>query len=194
MVLAAGSSRRFGSPKLLMPFGDSTVVASVVSAVAVAGVVPIIVVAGADAAAIASALAPTGAQIVRNPYPERGMVSSIRVGVAALPAALSRFLIALGDQPRIRAEAISYLIRAHQDSGKGIGFPTYRGKRGHPLILDLIYREAILALTDDQTLRDLVHAHLDDSIEVECDSDAVVSDMDTREQYEDELRRFHAEQ
>jgi len=121
------------------------------------------------------------------------MLSSVRIGVAALPNALNRFLIALGDQPRNRAEAISCLLRAHRKSGKGIAIPTYRGQRGHPVIFSCVYRQAILALTDDQTLRDLIHAHLDDCVEVECDSDAFVRDLDTREQYEDELRRSHPE-
>lgn len=193
VVLAAGEARRFGSPKLLMPFGDCTVIGSVVAGLVAAGIAPVVVVTGADAAAIAASLAATCTQVVLNPDPARGMVSSVRVGVAALPDALNRFLIALGDQPRIGAEVISHLLRKHRDSGKGIALPTYRGQRGHPVVFRCNYRDAILALSDHQTLRDLVHAHLYDCVEVECDSEAFVRDIDTREQYEDELRRSQAE-
>ena len=193
VVLAAGEARRFGSPKLLMPFGDSTVVGSVIAALAAADIAPIIVVAGAAAATIAASLKRDLVQVVRNPDPTRGMVSSIRVGVATLPTALSRFLVALGDQPRICAEGLSRLLREHRRSEKGIAVPAYRGKRGHPVLFSSSYRQAILALTDHQTLRDLIHAHRGDCVEVDCDSDAYVCDIDTQEQYEHESRRSHAD-
>ena len=88
VVLAAGEARRFGSPKLLMPFGDSTVLGSVVDALESIGIAPIVVVAGANADAIAESLADTQAQVVRNPNPASGMVSSVRVGVASLQVSL----------------------------------------------------------------------------------------------------------
>jgi len=194
VVLAAGEARRFGSPKLLMPFGHSTVLGSVIGALTAAEIAPIIVVTGPDAAAIEATLRGEPVQVVRNPDPARGMVSSIRVGVEALPDTLNRFVIALGDQPRIRTQDISRLLQAHRSSGKGIALPTFRGKRGHPVLFDSSYRLAILALGDDQTLRDLIHAHRDDCVEVDCDSDAYVRDIDTQEQYRDESRRSHADQ
>jgi molybdenum cofactor cytidylyltransferase len=193
-VLAAGEARRFGSPKLLMPFGNSTVLGSVISALAAADIAPIVVVTGPGAPAIETALKGAAVQVVRNPDPARGMVSSVRVGVEALPDSLKRFMIALGDQPRIRPEDISRLLRAHRGSGKGIALPTYQGKRGHPVLFHSRFRQAILALADDQTLRDLIHAHHGDCVEVECDSDAYVRDIDTQEQYQDESRRSRADQ
>ena len=193
VVLAAGKARRFGSRKLLMPFGSSTILGSVIQALASVGVAPIVVVAGANAAAISQSLGDSHVQVVRNPDPTSGMVSSIRVGVKTLTRSLDRFLIALGDQPRIRAEGISYLIQKQIKSGKGIALPTYQGKRGHPVVFSSAYRREILALTDQQTLRDLTDAHRDDTVEVDCDSDAYVRDIDTREEYERELRRWHAE-
>ena len=194
VVLAAGEARRFGSPKLLMPFGHSTVVGAVVAALAAADIAPIVIVTGPGAAAIEATLESEPVHVVRNPDPARGMVSSIRVGVGALPDSLNRFLVALGDQPRIRTQDISRLLQVHRSSGKGIALPTFRGKRGHPVLFDSSYRQAILALSDDQTLRDLIHAHRDDCVEVDFDSDAYVRDIDTQEQYEDESRRSHADQ
>ena len=193
VVLAAGESRRFGSQKLLMPFGDSTVLGSVIRTLVSVGVTPIVVVAGANAGAVRRSLGDSGVQIVRNPNPAAGMVSSVRVGVAALPASLDRFVIALGDQPRIRAGGVSHLIREQMGSGKGIAIPTYQGRRGHPVVFGSGYRREIPGLTDQQTLRDLMEAHRDDIVEVDCDSDAYVRDIDTREEYEDELRRWRSE-
>jgi molybdenum cofactor cytidylyltransferase len=192
VVLAAGEARRFGVQKLLMPFGDSTVIGSVVGALAAAGVAPIIVVVGRDAEQIAAAVGDR-AQVVRNPDPGRGMLSSIQTGVTALPAEVSRFLIALGDQPRLRPADVVALLAAQQENRRGLAIPVHEGRRGHPIVASGIYRRAILELDAHQTLRDLVRARHHDCVEVVCDSDAVVRDIDTQEQYQDELRRALAE-
>jgi len=71
---------------------------------------------------------------------------------------------------------------------KGIAIPTYRGKRGHPVVFRSRYRDEILLLDDSQTLRDIIHSHPEDIAEVEAASDAVLRDIDTREQYRDERR------
>jgi molybdenum cofactor cytidylyltransferase len=194
VVLAAGDARRFGAPKLLMPFGDSTIVGCVVAALEAAGLDPIIVVAGSQAPAIAEALSATPARVLPNPQPDLGMLSSVRIGVGALPAESDRFLLALADQPRISPGDIRHLLQAHRASGKGIAIPTHQGKRGHPVVFDARYRPAVLALDDTHTLRDVIHSHPDDIAEIETASDAVIRDIDTREQYRDELRRSRAEQ
>jgi len=193
IVLAAGEAARFGSPKLLMPFGNSTVVGCVVETLEQAEVHPIVVVAGAQAQAMADALGSARARVVRNPDPGRGMVSSIRVGLDALPADLGRFLVVLGDQPGLQSSDILHLLRGHR-GGKGIAIPTRRGKRGHPVVFDGRYRGDLLSLDDQHTLRDFIHSHADDVAEVEALSDAVLRDIDTHEQYADELRRSLAEQ
>jgi molybdenum cofactor cytidylyltransferase len=194
IVLAAGEARRFGCPKLLMPFGDSTILGSVVQPLVSIGIIPTVVVGGPHEAAIRESLSGQPIRVVSNPNPALGMVSSIRIGVEALPSSLDRFIIALGDQPRIRAEGVSCLIAEQIRSGKGIAIPTYRGRRGHPVVFDIRYRREILALTDEQTLRDLIIAHEDDIVEVDCESSAYVCDIDTNEEYEHELRRWHAEE
>lgn len=193
VVLAAGAARRFGSPKLLMPFGESTVLGSVVRALASAGIDPIVVVAGTDVVGVQVALEGLPVEVVRNPKPDGGMLSSIQVGVAVLPATIARFLVVLGDQPRIRSEDVSHLVWEHGGCGKGIVVPTYGGKRGHPVVFAADFRGRILDLAGAQTLRDLMEAHRDDILEVGCGSDAYVSDIDTREEYEHELQRWRAE-
>ncbi len=77
VVLAAGEARRFGSPKLLMPFGDSTVLGSVVDALVSSGIGPIVVVAGANAAAIEELLGHGRVRVVRNPDPVRADMNAV---------------------------------------------------------------------------------------------------------------------
>lgn len=193
IVLAAGEARRFGGPKLIMPFADSTVIGCVVSALARAGVEPIIVVVGANRASIEGALASADVQIAENPDPSRGMLSSVQIGVAVVPESAGRFVIALADQPRLRAEDITRLIAEMARTGKGIARPVHCGKRGHPVVFASRYRNEILALPPEATLRDVIHRHLDDIVEVDVASDAFVRDIDTQEQYQDERRRAEAE-
>lgn len=194
VVLAAGEARRFGAPKLLMPFGDSTVVGSVVAALTLAGAAPIVVVAGAKAVELTELLAGSGARVVNNPNPGRGMVSSIQIGVEALPQSLACFLIALGDQPRIQPKGIAHLVHQYATNGAGIALPTYGGKRGHPILFGSAYRAEILGLDGNNTLRSIIEAHREDILEVDMDSDAYLCDIDTREEYEDELRRWRTEE
>lgn len=189
VVLAAGEARRFGGPKLVMPFGGSTIIECVISALAGAGAAPIVIVTGPGSEEVAAAVEEHDVQVAINPDPGAGMASSVKAGVTALAEDVQRFIIALGDQPRIRADDISRLLEAQQASGRGMAIPTHQGKRGHPVAFDGRYRAEILALEEDQTLRHVVHAHPDDIVEVEFSSDAFVRDIDTREQYEDELRR-----
>jgi molybdenum cofactor cytidylyltransferase len=189
IVLAAGAGRRFGGPKLALPFGGSTVIGSVVSALRGAGVAPIVVVIAPHSAEVEAALAGLDTVIAVNEDPDRGMVSSIQAGLRALPESAPRFLVALGDQPRLRSEDIGRLLSVQRESGKSIALPTHGGKRGHPVLFEGRYRAEILALGDEGTLRDVVHAHSDDLVEVELPSDAVIRDIDTQEDYRDELRR-----
>lgn len=193
VVLAAGEATRFVGPKLTMPFGGSTVIGCVVNALEGAGVAPIIVVAGANRAEIEEALSGSPARIIANPEPVRGMLSSVRVGVAALPPDTVRFVIALGDQPRITTGDISRLLAEQRASGKGIGRPVHRGKRGHPVVFAGRYRDEVLSLAPEATLREVIHRHLDDVVEVEFASDAFIRDIDTQEQYEDERRKAGAD-
>jgi molybdenum cofactor cytidylyltransferase len=173
-----------------MPFGGSTVLGSVVSALVGAGVGPIVVVCGPNAPEVEPTLAGHDVRLVRNPDPARGMLSSVQAGVAALPQEAESFLIALGDQPRIRAEHIRRLLDEHEAGGSGIAVPTHGGKRGHPVVLDRRYRDEILEMDAIRTLRDLIHAHAGDVVVVEMSSDAVTRDIDTVSDYQDELRRI----
>jgi len=191
VVLAAGESRRLGRAKLLLPFGASTVIGCVVGALEAAGLEPVAVVAGGELEGLARALCSTRAKLVGNRDPSRGMLSSLRAGLSALPP--GAFVVALGDQPRLRARDIRRLVARWRRSRRGIAIATHQGKRGHPVLLDSGYRDRILALSDNQTLRDLIHSQAEDVVEVECASDAVIRDIDTQEDYEAELRRARAE-
>ncbi len=189
IVLAAGRSRRMGAPKVLLPFGPGTVIAHIADRIAASSVDRIVVVVGPEGDRVADALRGRPASIVVNPDPEKAMLSSVRCGLRALPEGCDAVLVALGDQPAVEAALIDRLIAARAGSGKGIAVPVHGGRRGHPLLFAASYGPEVLERYEDTGLRGLLAAHPDDIVEVPASDAAVLSDMDTPEDYRRELDR-----
>ncbi len=114
VVLAAGASSRFGSPKLLAPLAGRPLLAHALDAVALAGVGDVVVVLGAGAADVEVAIAWRGERRVVNERPQDGLSSSLRVGLdaAAEDAAVAAVLVVLGDQPAVRPAVIRAILGA----------------------------------------------------------------------------------
>jgi molybdenum cofactor cytidylyltransferase len=187
IVLAAGESRRMGVPKMLLPFGGATVIRRVVDELFRSMIDRTLVVVGHESATITEALRRSSATIVENPDYPSGMLSSVRCGIRALPPECEVVLVVPGDQASIRSELVDELLAAFAEQDKGIAVPVYQGKRGHPLTLSMRYRDEILTHFDDVGLRGILRAHPDDVLEVETNSPAALSDIDSPEDYRREL-------
>ena len=98
-------------------------------------------------------------------------------------------LVALGDQPAITAELVNAMLRAFATSGKGIVVPMHAGERGHPLLFARRYCEEVLIDYDAVGLRGVLMAHPEDVLEFDVPSSAVLSDMDSPDDYRRELTR-----
>ena len=188
IILAAGESRRMGSPKMLLPFNGTTVIGQVIENVLAAGVIDTLVIAGADREEIIKAVKSYPVQHSYNDNFRSGMLSSVQCGFAFLPDHCHAALIVPGDQPMISAMEIKKVMEAWKESGKGIVMPVYNGKRGHPLVVDMKYRAEVLSLPEEDGLRALAARHPDDVIEAETDDQSVLRDIDTREDYLNELK------
>ncbi len=191
IVLAAGRSRRIGAQKLLLGLGGQPVIARIVDEVLSAAVDRVFVVIGPDGGRIVDALAGRQVEFVTNPDPEAEMLSSIRCGLRALPQDCSAVLVVLGDQPGVTAEVITALVQAYKNSGRGIAVPIYKGKRGHPLIFNIRYRDEILNQYDEVGLRGLLYTHPQDVCDVEFPAPNVLDDMDLPEDYKREIKRYN---
>ncbi len=191
IVPAAGQSRRMGVHKQLLPFGGTTVIGHIVDALCRSRIDEVCVVAGHQADLIRQALEGQAVRIVVNPdYERTDMLTSIRCGLAAMPAMCRAVLVALGDQPAITAELIDAMIDCFSTCGQGIVVPVHADRRGHPLLLDGRYRDEILTGYDQVGLRGLLAAHADDVFELPVSNPAVLSDMNNREDYQRELDRL----
>jgi molybdenum cofactor cytidylyltransferase len=190
VVLAAGSSRRMGADKLLLPLRGRPIVSHVVEGVRrMESIEHVVVVTGHAAQKITDALCEEhhGLRFVHNPqYAEGEMLSSIKTGLTALPRkGCDAFFLILGDQPGVRPATFEKLTAAFESNRAArIVSPAFNGKRGHPVLLSCDGVEEILNLAPEATLKTYVSRYQNAAIEIEVDDPAVVADVDTPEQYQ----------
>ena len=188
ILLAAGLSTRMGEPKQLLPFGESTIVETVVDNMLAAKFDAVIVVLGHRAAEIEKQLGTRPIKIVFNPDYRDGMLTSAQTGIRASKESCA-FALMLVDQPFITSARINQVVAAYQQTDKGITVPSYNYKRGHPVIFAQKYASDILALdTESDGVRTLFNKYSDDIHYVSVDADDVLRDIDDREDYERALR------
>jgi molybdenum cofactor cytidylyltransferase len=183
IILAAGESKRMGSPKMLLPFNGSTILENVIHNVAGSAADGILVVLGANAEKICELVSIYGVLQCKNENFREGMLSSVKCGFRNLPGDMEAVLVFQGDQPCISAGTINSLIDAFHQSDKGIVLPVYKGKRGHPLLLDIKYSEEVERLDPDEGLRGVIRLHADDIQEVDTMESGILRDIDTLEDY-----------
>jgi len=100
-------------------------------------------------------------------------------------------LVILGDQPGIGSSVIDEVIDAYRKSGKGIIIPVYKSKHGHPVLVDQKYRKEVEKLDPADGLRSLFRKFPDDVFEVDTKNPAILKDIDTQEDYLNELKQFN---
>ena len=167
LVLAAGSASRFGSTKVLAPLAGQPVLQHVLDGIAAAGIVDVVVVLGRAAGEVEVAISWRGERRVVNPEPERGLSSSLQVGLrvlevegAAADARVEAVAVLLGDQPLVRAD----VIRAVVDSWRGGGGPIVAARHAadgvpNPVLLDRSVWPLAFALEGDRGMGPILARH-----------------------------------
>ncbi len=179
IVLAAGAATRFGSPKQLAQVnGRPLLHLAVARAVEIAGQ-SVTVVLGANAADLAPLLRHTGASMVINRDWSEGMGSSVRAGVAGIPAAADGALLMLADQPAVTADDLRRLVNTWRGQPNHIVAAQYAGTAGVPAIFPREDFAALSALRGDAGARALLRRGGDRLVRVPLPSAAI--DIDTPE-------------
>lgn len=187
VVLAAGRSRRMGSPKPLLEWRGETFLARVVRALREGGCAEVVVVAGPEedevARRIAEAAGAAGARVAVNPLRDSEQIDSLRAGLAALPAEAEAAVVSPADVPGVEAETVCALVEAFRERGAPIVLPVHRGEHGHP---GLFARSVWGELSADplpQGAHTVIRAHEREVEEVPVENPLVLRDVNTPDDY-----------
>jgi len=177
ILLAAGSSRRFGSNKLLVPLPDGTplVLAAVRCLRSVVDAV-IAVVHPLDRV-LPELLAAEHVQVVVCQNADTGMGASLAAGVAASGDARG-WLVALADMPAIQLSTLQRVAQA-LDTGAVLAAPFHAGQRGHPVGFHSSVRGELLALSGEAGARDILARHAAVLTRLDVDDAGILLDVDT---------------
>ncbi len=183
ILLAAGESRRMLEFKQLLSFEGKTFVQCCADNLLASGIGELIVVTGHRQEDVRLSLKDRQVRFAHNPDYLTGMSSSIKRGIQSISKDAEAVLIALSDQPQIGSEIILHLLDAFRRQRPLIIVPTYNGRNGHPVILDIRLKEEVLSIDPDQGLRQVVHAHANEVVKIEAAGEEVIFDFDLPEDY-----------
>lgn len=187
LLPAAGHSTRMGRPKLSLPLGDSTVIEQVIATLRSAGIDRILTVIGPHVSELVSLSTRAGAEALLLANPTQDMRTTIELGLQWIeanwqPSANDAFMLVPADHPVLDQAVIRKLVET--ESSATIRIPTFDAKRGHPTFIGWKHVAGIRALPPDVGLNAYLRAHPDAVREVPVDSETVLLDMDTPDDYE----------
>lgn len=185
IILAAGQGRRFGQTKQLMPWGETTILGATITQVKQSQVDEILVVTGHDTAAITTIASAYHIPTVHNPNYKTGeLLSSLKTGVQTLANTVTAVIVILADQPFIPPAVIDQLIASFQSGTSHLIAPVYQGQRGNPVLIGRTFFAELLALPPEAAPRTLLQRHPDQLALVAVDTEAILLDIDSVEEYE----------
>jgi len=184
IVLAAGESRRFGQPKQLLRVGDKTMIQHMVDVVLDSPIEQVIVVLGCRAVEIGASIAGRPVQIVVNQEWKAGLSSSVQAGLSAVQPGIGAALFVLADQPGVTAEVIAKLVERYRETRTPIVVPTYRGRRGNPVLFARSLFAELMRVKGDQGGRRLIAEYENELEEIEVQTEAIFTDIDTPDDYQ----------
>jgi len=189
IILAAGEASRMGKLKQLLPWGDSTILGTVITNIQESRLEgQVRVVLGAESDRIKRELSDYNCQFLTNPDYTRGMFSSVMTGIQSLPENTTGLLFMLADQPLVTTDIYNNLIKYFKEEEPPLLVPSYNQRRGHPLIIAAELIPEIHKLGEDGDpeggLRALLDKYEDDIDYYNVDKEGVIIDLDYYEDYQ----------
>jgi molybdenum cofactor cytidylyltransferase len=179
VVLAAGASTRFGSPKQLVRIGGRPLLHTIVARAAEVTGNALIVVLGSGAGQLAPLLKHTAGSVVVNRQWREGLASSIRTGIAHLPSTCAGALLVLADQPAVTSEDLRRLVGSWRRRPQCIAAALYAGTTGAPAIFPRSAFAELARLRGDAGARLVLRRNADRVLRVPMPSAEL--DLDTPE-------------
>jgi len=181
-ILAAGQSRRMGQPKALVPYQGLTFVERLLEVTRHPRIGLTRIVLGANAEEIRAKLSVAPASIIVNPDWPKGQLSSLQAAIRSLPPQITEgLLLCPVDHPLVSNHLVAELIEAFDAGGKAVVLPTYRGRRGHPVIFRATLYEELLRAPLELGARQVVWAHAKEIHEVPTEEEGVILNLNDPE-------------
>jgi len=178
LILSAGASSRMGQPKALLPYREGTFLEHLLEVTQHPRIGLRRVVLGAGAENIRTTAKLDASMVVLNPLWEQGQLSSICAGIRGLEGIdTDGIVLCPVDHPLVSARLVSELVDHFYEQKKAIVLPTYKGRRGHPVIFSSALYGELLASRADMGARAVVWAHAADVLEVPTDEEGVVLNL-----------------
>jgi molybdenum cofactor cytidylyltransferase len=177
-ILAAGKSIRMGQQKMLLPWGNATVLGKVIETLQSAGIEDIVLVINSK---IALQVTSYELRVMLNDDGE--MLTSIQLGLQAQKPSAEAMLICLGDQPQVEERSVRSVCDAFRQNKSRIVAPSYQMRRGHPWLIARELWDEVLRMRAPESMRDFLNARKDDIFYVDYDSPSILQDLDTPADY-----------
>ncbi len=184
IVLAAGASSRMGRDKALLRWDDKTFLEHLLAALRNAETGPVRVVLGGNADEVQKQISFGAGEVVVNPDWQKGMLSSLIAGLNSLPADVEAAVVCLVDHPCVSSTLIRALRENFRTGGNLIVVPTYRGRRGHPVLFSATLFDELRAAPLEVGARHVVRRHADDILEMPTEEEGVLLNTNDRAAYE----------
>jgi molybdenum cofactor cytidylyltransferase len=185
IILAAGQSRRMRQPKMLLPWGDRTVIEHVVTTFLDASIEDVLIVTGGAHEQVEELVDRYPVRKIHNTdYAVGEMLSSLQCGLREMTERAQATLIGLGDQPQVQGRSIRSICEAYRDGASRLIVPSFQMKRGHPWLVTRSLWDEILALKPPYSPRDFLNNHANEIRYVNMDTPTILADLDTPEDYQ----------
>jgi molybdenum cofactor cytidylyltransferase len=183
VVLGAGCSSRFGTPKQLLPFGDTTMLGQVVRNANASDLDGVVVVLGRASEELRGSVDFGRAMVVENTAYGTGCASSLLAGMDAAGEDCEALVLLLGDQPGVRTEFIDYVLSEWRSSRSWASVTSYGGELGHPFVFARGAFEDLRGLHGDKAVWKLIEAYPERVRRMEIEA-PLPPDVDTPKDYE----------
>ena len=191
VVLGAGRSKRFGAPKQLLPFEDTTLLGQVVRNANASNLDQVVVVLGRASEELRASVDFGRAEVVENAAYGTGCASSLLAGMDAADESCEALMLLLGDQPGVRAKFIDFVLAEWGRERPWASVTSYREKLGHPFIFARQAFDDLRELHGDKAVWKLIEAYPNRVLRVEIEA-ALPPDVDTPEDYEMALAHWRS--
>ena len=188
IILAAGMSKRMGSPKLLLPLNGHPVIYHPIALAMQQELHPIVVITGQYIEEMSKVMKGNkDITFLYNPDYKSGISSSLKLGIKTLANHVDAAMIFLGDQPFVHEQVVRSIQTVYEnerENGKWIVRPRYAGQPGHPILFDHHLFENFLSLNGDEGGRSIINSHKECLKLIDFSEQLWGMDIDTSEDYE----------